>query len=324
MIILDSLSHLKGIEKGMALTIGNFDGVHLGHADIISAAKLAAEQKTAAGLVVMTFDPHPMAILRPDRALGILTPMVLRQRLLESCGVDFLVILKDSIDLLNLSPKDFVDEFLMKTVKPSVVIEGPNFNFGYGRSGDVETLRQLGLQRGFDVIVVQPKEIQIQGRAVMCSSSVIRSQLRHGNISVAAAALGRPYRLIGKTVPGRGIGRKLGFPTANIDPVDQVIPAEGVYAGNVLVGESAEDVCNTTQTRPAVFSLGRAKTFLTDHPLLVEAHFLEENVEELSGKWLAMDFVERIRSQQRFENHEELKLQIKADCMAAIKILKDS
>lgn len=321
MKIIDSVSGFDGIEKGCALTIGNFDGVHLGHADIIEAGLDAARRKGLGGLAAMTFDPHPMAVLHPERALGILTPMPVKLRLLESCGVDCLIILKNSIDLLNLSPKDFVDEFLMKAVGPGVVIEGPNFNFGYGRSGDVGTLRELGLERGFEVVVVEPRVIEVEGNRVMCSSSVIRSQLRHGNVGAAAGALGRFYRLIGETVPGRGIGRRLGFATANIDPVDQVIPAEGVYAGFVTTGESADDVSGDGQRRQAAFSIGRAKTFLTDHPLLVEAHILEDDVEDLRGKWLGLDFVKRIRGQKRFETHQQLQEQISSDCEHAAEIL---
>jgi len=310
------------MEKDWVLTIGNFDGVHLGHRDIIAAGLDAARTRNLTGLAVMTFDPHPAALLQPQRAPGMLTPPVLKERLLASLGVDCLIVLKDSLSLLNLSPADFVDRFLMNTVAPRVVVEGPDFNFGYGRSGTVETLRQLGAGRGFDVIVVPSREIELSnGRPRVCSSSLIRRLVSEGGVAAAAQVLGRRYMLIGRTHPGRGIGRRLGFPTANVDPLDQVIPAEGVYAGFVLTGRTPEDVCGGDGLRPAAFSLGRAKTFLTDHPLLVEAHILEPDVEDLAETWLAMDFVERIRPQQRFETHDALREQIAKDCDLAREIL---
>ena len=163
------------------------------------------------------------------------------------------------------------------------------------------------------------------------SSSLIRGFLEKGNVKDAAAALGRSYKLIGKTIPGRGKGSEIGFPTANLEPLDQMIPAEGVYAGFVEIGESLEDLTTkpTKSTKnsymgqrlPAAISIGRAKTFVADHPLLLEAHILKDNVPDLYGKWLAMDFIARIRPQHRFESVEVLKSQIAKDCEQIKRIL---
>ena len=322
MKVFESLESLENLKKGCVLTIGNFDGFHLGHQDIIAAVKNAADDSRNLQTVVMTFDPHPVAILHPEKAPGVLTPLELKKTLLEHAGIDSLIVIKDSISLLNLSPHDFIDRFLMITASPKVIVEGPNFNFGYGRSGSIDTLRQLGSLRGFEVIEVPFRQLNLHDRrAVKCSSSLIRTDLEDGNVKDAAAMLSRPYRLIGKTVKGRGIGKKLGFPTANIEPLKQVIPAEGVYAGFVAVADSTDDAADAAAKRPAALSIGRAKTFLTDHPLLLEAHILEDNVEDLSGKWLAIDFVDKIRSQERFDNHELLKDQISKDCKKARHIL---
>ena len=322
MKVFESLKSLEFLEKHCVLTIGNFDGFHLGHQDIINAAKHAAANSDSRQTVVMTFDPHPVAILHPEKTPGVLTPITLKKTLLEQADVDNLVVIKDSMSLLNLSPHDFIDQFLMKTVLPKIVVEGPNFNFGYGRSGNIEILRQLGSLRGFEVIEVPFRRLNLHDRrAVKCSSTLIRTDLEGGNVNDAAKMLSRPYRLIGKTVKGRGIGKAIGFPTANIEPLKQVIPAEGVYAGFVAVVSSLEDAAESTAARPAAISIGRAKTFLTDHPLLLEAHILEDNVENLAGKWLAIDFVDKIRSQKRFENHELLKDQINKDCIKAKHIL---
>jgi riboflavin kinase/FMN adenylyltransferase len=325
MQIFDSISDLEDIEKGWALTIGNFDGVHLGHQEIIKAAKAAARNCGAPGLAVMTFEPHPAAILHPEKAPQVLTSLELKKHLLKESGVDCLIVLKDSFKLLNLAPRDFVDEFLMKRIEPKVVIEGVNFNFGYGRSGDAQTLKELGAERGFEVIIVPSKEaILADGQTAVCSSSMIRGFLEKGEITNVKAAMGRHYRLMGQIVQGRGVGAELGFPTANIQPAEQSIPAEGVYAGFVGTADSLTDVCASDWVRPAAISIGRAKTFVSEHPLLVEAHILEESVEDLAGKWLAMDFVKRIRSQKRFETKNQLVAQIAIDCKKTTEILKST
>jgi len=323
MKVIETKTSLQNIEKGWVLTIGNFDGVHLGHQEIIKAAKAASTELAASGVAVMTFDPHPVAILHPEKAPAVLTPLELKKHLLESCGVDCLIVLKDSYELLNLSPEDFVDEFLNKTVRPAVVVEGSNFNFGYGRSGNIQTLKDLSADRGFEVIEVAAKKLSLPDdrRSVICSSSLIRNLLETGRVESAAAVMDRPYRLIGRVVPGRGKGKKLGFPTANIEPHDQIIPDEGVYAGFVETGERLEDICIGGVPRPAALSIGRAKTFVTEHPLLIEAHILQDNVEDLSGKYMAMDFVKRIRGQRRFETQEALKEQIAKDCEQARAVL---
>jgi riboflavin kinase/FMN adenylyltransferase len=302
------------------VSIGNFDGVHLGHQDILRTAR---QVRPNVPLSVMTFEPHPAAILHPQKTPGVLSPLPMKMRLLEQLGVDQLIIITDCIKLLNLSPQEFVDEILVRTLAPLAVVEGLNFNFGYGRSGNIETLKALGKERGFEVCEVPYRQIHLDPdrRSVICSSSLIRRLLEQGEVHHAAAALGKPYRLAGKTVPGRGIGRQLGFPTANIQPENQTLPMEGVYAGFVMAGRTLEEVYIGDVRRPAAISIGRAKTFMTDHPVLIEAHILESNVEDLRGKYLAMDFIEVIRRQQRFENRQFLIEQIGKDCKKVLEIL---
>ncbi|MHC5137674.1 MAG: riboflavin kinase, partial [Planctomycetota bacterium] len=253
----------------------------------------------------------------------ILTPLKMKALLLESLSVDVLIVIKDSLKLLNLSPEDFVDQFLVENLSPAVMVEGPDFNFGYGRSGSIETLRQFGTTRNFEVVEVPFVDItpDSEDAAEKCSSSSIRRLLEEGNARRASHILGRPFRLVGKTIPGRGVGAKIGFPTANIDPIGQVIPAEGVYAGYVVVGECLEDVVFGGLRRPAAISIGRAKTFLSDHPLLLEAHLLEDNVEDLRNKWLGLDFMRFVRHQQRYESKDDLKKQIQKDCDKALNYL---
>jgi riboflavin kinase/FMN adenylyltransferase len=307
MRIIEDHQVSDNLPQGMVLSIGNFDGMHRGHQTLVTTARQIAREKQTQ-VAAMTFDPHPAVLLYPDRAPGILTPLGMKALLLESLSVDTLIVIKDSLKLLNMSPEAFVDEFLMKHLSPSVMVEGPDFNFGYGRSGTIETLFV-----GVDSAGSDPSE--------KCSSSAVRRLLSEGHARRAAQILGRPFRLVGKTIPGRGVGAKIGFPTANIDPIGQVIPAEGVYAGYVVVGECLEDVVFGGLRRPAAISIGRAKTFLSDHPLLLEAHLLEDDVENLRNKWLGLDFMRFIRHQQRYETKDGLKKQIQKDCDKALNYL---
>ena len=319
MRIIEAITNVKN--KGCVLTIGNFDGVHIGHQEILAAGRRIAAQK-ATELAVLTFEPHPVAILHPEKAPGMLTPFELKKHLLAQCGVDCLIVLKDSAELLNLSPADFVEQFLVRDIGPSVVVEGEDFNFGVGRAGSVHTLYNLGSERGFEVCIVDCKEVKLSiGQSVRVSSTIIRNLLEAGKVADAGVALGRPYRLVGGVVPGVGKGKQLGFPTANIAPARQSIPAEGVYAGFVAIGDSEEEVCVAEEKIPAAISIGRAETLGGDRSLLVEAHLLIENVADLAGKRLAIDFVERIRSQQKFATEKELAQQIAKDCEKAKNIL---
>lgn len=318
---IESTAELKNIKKGCVLTVGNFDGVHLGHQTILAAAKQLAT-KAAAKLVVMTFEPHPVAILHPEKAPAGLTPLPLKKHLLEQQNTDYLIVLKDSFSLLKMSPSDFVDKFLIKYIQPSVVVEGETFSFGAGRAGSVQTLRNLGRQKGFEVYVVPQQEVTFStGDSVKISSSIIRSLLAAGNVTDAAVALTRPYRLIGRIIPGKGKGRHLGFPTLNMEKSNQLVPAEGVYAGLVEVTDACERVVKSQQKLHAVFSIGYSETLGPGHPLLIEAHLLIENAEHITGTWLAMDFMRYIRPQQKFAAEPELIARIADDCQTAKNIL---
>jgi riboflavin kinase/FMN adenylyltransferase len=321
MMIIDTVAGLGTIAKGCVLTIGNFDGVHIGHQEILAAARHIASTK-AAELVAMTFEPHPVAVLHPEKAPGVLTPLPIKRHLLAKCGVDSLIILEDSRELLSLSPEDFVGRFLVENVRPTAVVEGNDFNFGLRRSGNIGTLQKLGAEKGFDVSVIGPKKIELStGQTVRVSSTMIRYMLESGHVGDAAVALGRPYRLVQRIIPGRGIGKKLGFPTLNMQRPEQVIPAEGVYAGFVRVGRSAEDVLTCEEKIPAAYSIGQARTYGDEFPMLIEAHLLTENVGDLAGEYMAMDFVQRIRSQHKFKTPEDLSKQIAKDCKKAKEIL---
>jgi riboflavin kinase / FMN adenylyltransferase len=321
MKIIQSLSDCGDISKGCVLTIGNFDGVHQGHQEILNFSRQKAVQR-AAPLIAMTFEPHPVAILYPEKAPGVLTPLEVKQNQLEKLGVDYLIVVRDSKELLSLSPEDFVKTVIAEHIKPSVVVEGDDFNFGAARSGDNKTLQKLGTEYGFKSHILPSKAIKLStGQVVRVSSTLIRYMLESGHISDAFAALGRPYRLIEQIIHGRGVGTKLGFPTLNMKVPKQVIPAEGVYAGFVYLGKTSDEVLNSEKRYPAVYSIGQARTYGDEFPLLIEAHLLDENVPDIAGKYMAMDFISHIRNQHKFRSPEELSAQIKKDCEKAKEIL---
>ncbi len=317
MRIAETVSQVK--KAGCVLSIGNFDGVHIGHQAVLAVGKrIAAARKTE--LVVLTFEPHPVVILQPHKGLGVLTPLAVKKHLLDQCGVDCLIVLPCDAGILSLSALDFVSRFIAGGVEPGVVVEGENFHFGSGRSGNVELLRRFGVEAGFEVVVVEPKAAGLAKGQVRSSSSLVRHLLEAGDVADAAIALGRSYRLYGQVIAGRGRGKRLGFATANIDPAEQIIPSEGVYAGFVAIAGNRRQVCMAEARQPAALSIGRSSTYGGENPLLLEAHLLKEDV-DLYGKYLAMDFVGRIRSQHKFRTEKELAKQIAKDCEKAGKIL---
>jgi len=320
MKVLQSVSELSELEKGCVVTIGNFDGLHIGHREILSTAKkLAAKRNTE--LLVMTFDPHPAAVLHPEKSLDVLTPTPLKQQLLARCGADCWLIIKTDTKVLSLSAPDFIEQFVVEPITPVAMVEGEDFYFGSGRSGNIQLLQRLGPANDFDVIVVPAKEIELN-QTVRVSSTMIRYMLTSGEVTDAATALGRAYKLIGKIIPGHGLGRKLGYPTLNMQIPDQLVPAEGVYAGYVTISDSYDSACIENQNLPAAFSIGQARTFGDQHPLLIEAHLLTEPDSVPQGKYMAMDFVRHIRRQHKFSCPEDLIAQIAKDCKTANDILK--
>ena len=312
--VTSDLAELATVQKGCVLTIGNFDGVHMGHQQILNAAKQTATENQTQ-LVVMTFEPHPLSVLNPDQKPGILTSLASKKHLISEAGADCLFVIKCTPWLLSLSPDDFVEQFVVKGIQPNIVVEGESFNFGSGRDGNVHTLQQMGEKNGFLVSIIEAKEVQLStGQTVKISSTLIRDMLKKGSVADSALALSRPYRLIGQVVPGRGKGKQLGFPTANMASPDQLVPTEGVYAGFVEIGDTIEKVCQTHNKLPAALSIGRSESLGADIPLLIEAHLLIDDVGELYDKWLAMDFIERIRDQQKFDTEKDLIDQIAKDC----------
>ncbi|MHC4636754.1 MAG: riboflavin biosynthesis protein RibF [Planctomycetota bacterium] len=324
MKIIEDMSELQQYgqqNKGSVVTIGNFDGVHLGHQEILKTARNAADQRQVR-FIAITFEPHPVTVLYPDVNHGILTPLSKKIKFFEQYGVDCTFILKTSPEILHLAPATFVDIYLKNATYLSVAVEGENFNFGYGRAGNVHTLQSLGASTGFEVIIVEPIHAKLSiGQSVKVSSTLIRNLLSETKVADAALALGRPYELLGKIIPGRGKGQKLGYPTLNIEQSDQIIPAEGVYAGCVELSDSFENLLTENRRIPAAFSIGHTTTFGPYNPMLIEAHLLVDKAVEIKGSWMAMSFIEFIRPQRKFEDSQDLTEQIKKDCQKIRNIL---
>jgi riboflavin kinase / FMN adenylyltransferase len=283
--------------RGGYVSIGNFDGVHRGHQEIAQhlAARARAEGVPA---VVLTFDPHPLALLRPGHVPPSLTTLAHKAELLEQAGVTCVIAYPTDRALLQLTPAEFVDRILVAQFVAKGIIEGPNFCFGKDRKGDIDTLRELCRERNIQLEVAEP----VGGARAMVSSSTIRSLVASGRLAEAVKLLGHPYRIEGAVVVGAKRGQQIGFPTANVAGIETMVPADGVYAGRALVGG---------QPFAAAVNIGPNPTF-GENARKVEAHLLDF-AGDLYGQTLAVDLVDRVRDVRKFASREALVDQIGQD-----------
>lgn len=277
------------------VTIGNFDGVHLGHQHVLRQARETGDRLGIDTLVVVTFDPHPMAVLRPEHAPPTLTAMKTRLGLLEEAGADAVLIVPFSRDIAAWSPEEFIDRVVVDTLHAGAVVVGANFRFGAKAAGDVTALRDAGAERDFVV-----DGVALDGGPQVWSSTYIRQCLATGDVSGAAEALGRPFAVTGAVIEGDKRGRELGFPTANVPtPTDAAAPADGVYAGWLTRHDTGERF-------PAAISVGTNPTFDGIRERRVESYVLDRDDLELYGVEVQVDFVERLRGMVKFEGVESL------------------
>lgn len=300
---LEQINHEDDDLRGASLTIGNFDGVHLGHQRILQETVLAA-RRSGGPAVAITFDPSPAAVLRPEQAGGRLTPLAERLRLIARCGIDATVVVRPDPTFLAMEPEVFVERVLHETFGAVNVVEGPDWRFGKARAGDIGLLARLGTRYEFKVVVVRPLFTKIQdGEPVAVSSTLIRWLLAAGQIEDANRLLGRPYTLFGPVGHGANVGTKIGFPTLNIRTDDMVLPADGIYACRCKVGK--EWLAAATHIGPAP-TLGRASR-------AVEAHLLDREVGDLYGETVALECRARLREIRHFASVDDLVTQMKAD-----------
>ena len=303
--------------RGCALTIGNFDGVHLGHQRIIQAAcSLAAVDNSA--VVAMTFEPPPERVLHPEHRPQRIMPNGRKCCALLEAGASFVVMAQANRQLLGMPPLDFIEEIIIRRFGARHVVEGYDFHFGARRAGDVGMLGLLGCHYGFATHVVDPVMLDLPGGRQRISSTLIRQLISQGEVELARGCLGRPFTLYGPIVRGEQVGMSLGFPTANLEVTDQVLPGEGVYAGRASLG--GEDA-SLSREFVAAISIGRKPTLGASDRLFVEA-FLIGAGGELYGRPMSLSFFSRLRGQTRFDNVEELKRQIAADVRKTIELVK--
>ena len=286
------------------VTIGNFDGVHRGHRVILDRAREAADALGAdVPVVVVTFDPHPMVVLRPDKAPAALTTIEQRVSLLAESGAEHVLVLPFDREMAAWSPEEFVRRVLVDALHAAAVVVGANFRFGHRASGDVDTLRRLGPEPGFTV-----DPLDLAGGEPPWSSSVVRQALARGDVEAAAAVLGRPHTVEGVVVEGNHRGRELGYPTANVPTSGMVaVPADGVYAGTLQrLDDPAAPVW------PAAVSVGTNPTF-DGVDRRVESYVLDRDDLELYGVPVRVGFRAHLRGQVRFDGVDALVSQMADD-----------
>jgi riboflavin kinase/FMN adenylyltransferase len=281
------------------VSIGNFDGIHRAHQAVLHELVARARSSRARALAV-TFDPHPMRILRPDKGLKLLTPLPVKLQLFEQTGVDGVIVLSFTRDLSMMSPHDFVRQILIETLKVKEVHEGYNFHFGHKASGNVETLRDFGLELGFDVFVYP--EMKLRRESV--SSTEIRRLLCEGNVSKARHLLGRPFAIYSTPGRGRGYGHKYTVPTINLSRYDELVPRDGVYITRSRVGEVCFD---------SVTNVGNRPTFGADS-FAIESHMLNFHpIEVTADTPYELTFLEWVRPEIKFASTDALRDQIAKD-----------
>jgi riboflavin kinase / FMN adenylyltransferase len=285
--------------RGVVVALGNFDGVHLGHQAVL---RRAVEEGRRRGMKVVaaTFHPHPRSVVGSGNPPRLLTPVGLRRELLLGYGADEVVVIPFDLDLSRKSPEQFIRDVLVGEIGAAVVVVGENFRFGHRAAGDVRDLGRLMQEVGGTAVAV---EVRGAGREGEISSTRIRALISEGEIAEAAGLLGRPYVLRGEVVMGDKRGRTIGFPTANVLPdPDAVIPARGVYAGFVLVGEERYAACTNVGVAPTFDRAERR----------VEAHLMDFEG-DLYSRVVDVSFVKRIREERRFSGVDELTGQIRRD-----------
>ncbi len=284
------------------VTIGNFDGVHLGHRAILGLVVQRARE-LGGQAVAVTFNPHPVKVLRPEVNLPLLTTQDQKLKLLTASGLDAVVVLPFTAEFAALPARDFVRQYFCERLRAREVVVGHDYCFGRGREGNIDLLKEMGEVYGFTVQVVWAVEVD---RAVV-SSSLIRALLRLGKVTEAGRLLGRPYGVAGRVIQGKGRGAKLlGVPTANILTPNELLPSTGIYAVWVRRGE---------EILPGVANIGTCPTF-DNSELSLEVHLMEFSG-DLYGENLEVQFVTRLREEQRFPSLEALAAQIHADIAAA-------
>lgn len=284
------------------LALGNFDGLHRGHMKIVERVRRRAEERGGVA-VALTFDPHPTRVVRPDKAPKLLMTNAQKLEALEQAGIDDVAIVPFTRELSQWRPEEFVERVLVDWLHVAEVWVGANFLFGHDRTGNFSLLRLLGARYGFRTEKIDP----VRYKEFVVSSTRIRRLVSEGRVDEAAALLGREYCIDGKVVPGDGRGRDLGFPTANLETANELLPPSGVYATLLLV----DGVIHL-----AITNIGVRPTFGDTYAAVVETHVFDLD-HDLYGRRVRLAFVQRMRDERAFESPRALREQIETDCRHA-------
>jgi len=307
MTILYDLKQLEGPLRNPVLTIGNFDGVHKGHLVLFNLIKERAKNIDGQS-VVMTFDPHPTKVTMPEKSPHLITLTRQKLKLIDDAGIDVIICIPFTQQLASISARDFVQNILVDKIGVKEIVVGYDYSFGHNREGNITLLKDMGNHLGFAVHVVE--QVRINRKPV--SSTSIRNLVAAGHISRAKKLLGRDYQVCGTVVKGKSRGaRLLGFPTANIELIDELIPKVGVYAVKVIIDDNMYN---------GLTNIGYNPTF-GDNQFSVETHILDFSG-NLFGKTIRVNFIDRLRNERTFESFKDLSDQIAQDVQQARQLFK--
>jgi riboflavin kinase/FMN adenylyltransferase len=306
MRVIRDLRELRAPVATSVVTVGNFDGMHLAHQMLLRRVVETARLQGAVATAI-TFEPHPIKFLAPGRAPRLLTPLERKISLLEKEGLDLLVVLPFTRELSHLSPLEFVRHVLVNPLRAVSVHVGPSFRFGYRQSGDIEVLKELARQEGFQLSILPLLEV----RGYQVSSTRIRELIAVGQVHVANRLLGRPFSTYGPIVAGMGVGHKHTVPTLNLAPIEEQIPKIGVYVTRTTLGDVAHD---------SVTNVGYRPTFGA-HQLTIETHLLNYTG-DVTETEMEIVYLYRLRDEMKFQNPAILKVQILEDTRRATKFFR--
>jgi riboflavin kinase/FMN adenylyltransferase len=307
MRVVHTFEELAPFARNVCVAIGVFDGVHLGHQRVIGQA--CDDARVLGGTAVaVTFEPHPMRVLAPEKAPPLLTSLPQKLRLLESLGVDVCVVLRFDKPFSLTPPEKFIEMLCRKIPGLKEICVGTRFRFGHNRTGDVRLIENLAPVYGFVAREIEPVTL---GEEII-SSSAVRQHVQAGRLERAAAMLGRPFSVLGTVGRGDRLGQALGFPTANVDPHNELLPPDGVYAARVLLGNDAFGGVVNIGVRPTFEERPRQR--------VLEVHIFDFHG-EIYGKELEVLFLKKLREEKKFDSPEALKKQIAEDVRAARNLL---
>jgi len=303
--IINDINEIKGPLRNPVLTIGNFDGVHRGHLVLFDKVKQIAKAIDGQS-VVITFDPHPVKVMKPENGLPLITPIKQKLKLISDAGIDVIFCISFNKQFSDISAGDFVKKILVDRIGVREIVVGYDYTFGRGRQGDIRLLQDMGKESGFNVHVIEPIHLD----NTLVSSTYIRDLVLEGDLVEAKRLLGRDYQISGTVIKGTGRGTDLlGIPTANLRTLDELIPRKGVYAVIVDMADgSYYGVCN----------IGNNPTFGVK-ALSIETHLLDFN-RDILGKEFTIKFLHRLRGEKKFDSKEELADQIRKDITRSRKL----